>query len=677
MTISLPLSFGSDPQPSTHLHYPRLFTPGALAGRTLKNRIVHAAISLHFPVHDDVPEGLIDYHRTRAEGGAAMLIAEPLGMAPHQSNQRVPAWSDRMSSGLARWAEAVESLDCRLLAQVQDTGRGRHVPGRYASAIAPSALPDDITGSVPRAMSGSDIEGFIEHTAESCARLQRAGFSGVEISAGHGHLFHQFLSAYSNHREDQWGGDFEGRCRFLVATCEAIRQRCGSGFILGVKLPGNDGIADSIDEPTAAAIARHLSSRVPPDFLCYAQGAHHRTLEMHLPDGTYPRLPFHAMTRRLAAQTPGIPVMTLGRITDPAEAEGALAQGDIALVGLGRALITDPAWPRKANEGRARDIRYCVSCNTCWKVIVTHTPIACDNHPRAGSLRELAPLPMAAQQRRVAVVGAGIAGLEAALSSALRGHAVTVYGASAEPGGKTRLYAAMPVAESLSSIYDYQFVEAQKAGVRFEMGRPVDTAQLLAAAPEVVVLATGAAMSWPPSLPATLREQGWVPGLREAMAGLLDVRQPQPGTAVVLDMDQTEGTYAAVERLRDLFAHVVVLCPRERLAEDCGLVTRQRVQRRFHERGITVHCLAEPVWSNAFEEQATLHWRSVFGGPLQSISDVAFFAYATPRVPDPALEAMERTLQNAGITVRRVGDCLAPRGVLEATAEGHAVGMTI
>jgi 2,4-dienoyl-CoA reductase-like NADH-dependent reductase (Old Yellow Enzyme family) len=649
-----------------------------LAGRMLKNRIVHAAISLHFPVLDGVPDGLIDYHRTRAEGGAAMLIAEPVGIAPHQSAQRVPAWNDRMASGLARWADAVESLDCRLLAQVQDTGRGRHVPGRYASAIAPSALPDDITGSVPRAMSVADIDAFIAHTAESCMRLQRAGFSGVEISAGHGHLFHQFLSAYANHREDAWGGDFEGRCRLLVATCEAIRQRCGGGFILGVKLPGDDGIAGSIDEATAARIARHLCSHVPPDFLSYAQGFHHHTLERHLPDGTYARLPFQAQARRLAAHTPGVPVMALGRITDPAEAEGQLAHGDMALIGLGRALITDPAWPRKAQQGRARDIRYCVSCNTCWKVIVTHTPIACDNNPRVGTARELAPLASAAVPRRVAVVGAGIAGLEAALTAALRGHAVTVHGASSEPGGATRLYAAMPVAESLSSIYDYQFVEAQKAGVRFVMGQRVDTAQLLADAPDVVVLATGAAMGWPSCLPAELRTRGSVPDLREAMAGLRAIRQPQPGTAVVLDMDQTEGTYAAVERLRDLFANVVLLCPRERIAEDCGLVTRQRVQRRLHERGVTVHCLAEPVWHQKdFEDLATLHWRSVFGGELHRIEDVAFFAYATPRVPDLSLDTMQAALTAAGVAVHRAGDCLVARGVLEATAQGHAVGMAI
>ena len=246
-----------------------------------------------------------------------------------------------------------------------------------------------------------------------------------------------------------------------------------------------------------------------------------------------------------------------------------------------------------------------------------------------------------------------------------------------DSGGKTRLYAALPSAESLSSIYDYQFVEAHKAGVRFELGCVADIPKVLAEAPDEVVLATGAVMCWPPSLPPILREQGWVPNLREAMAELQNVRQPQPGTAVVLDMDQTEGTYAAVERLRDLFASVVVLCPHERIAEDCGLVTRQRVQRRFHERGIVVHCLAEPVWSDAFEAHATLQWRSVFGGPLRAIQNVAFFAYATPRVPDPALEKMEFALQAEGITVRRVGDCLAPRGVLEATADGYAAGIAI
>ncbi|MEO8856999.1 MAG: FAD-dependent oxidoreductase, partial [Burkholderiaceae bacterium] len=500
--------------------YPHLFAPLRLAGKRLRNRIVHASISLHFGADQGVPQRLLDYHTARARGGAAMIVTEPLGVAPNQGAHRIAAWNDSMRDGLARWADAVEQHDCRLIGQVQDPGRGRHVPGRVFSAIGPSALPDDLSWSVPHAMSVGEIEAFIDSAAHASQRMQRAGFSGVEISAGHGHLFHQFLSPWSNHRDDAYGGDLAGRSKLLVDLARAIRNLCGGGFILGVKLPGDDGVEGGIGPEAAACIASHLCAQVDVDFLSYAQGSHHRTLEMHLPDGSYPRLSYLALTRQLRRATPGVPVMALGRITDPAEAEGILAAGDLDLIGLGRALITDARWPAKARAGKARDIRYCVSCNTCWKVIVANMPVACDNNPRVGQPGEADPLPPAAKPRRVVVVGAGVAGLEAAMVAARRGHAVTLLGASAQVGGKARLHAALPIAESISSIYDYQFVEAQRAGVRFELGRGADLRDVLALQPDAVVLATGATMIWPGCLPTSLQAEGLVPDLRQAMAQL-------------------------------------------------------------------------------------------------------------------------------------------------------------
>lgn len=655
-------------------HYPRLFSPFELAGRRLRNRIVHASISLHFGANHGAPDGLINYHQSRALGGAGMIVTEPIGITPHQSKQRIVAFDDSMSGSLSRWADAVESLDCRLIGQIQDPGRGRHVPGRTFSAIGPSALPDDLSGSVPHAMSSAEIEAFVESAAAACLRLKQAGFSGAEISAGHGHLFHQFLSPWSNHRVDAYGGDLSGRCRLLLDLCQAIRQTCGHGFILGVKLPGDDGVPGSIDALAAAAIAAYLTTRTRLDYLGYAQGSHHHTLEMHLPDGTYPRLSYLDLTRRLQTATPDTPVMALGRITDPSEAEGILAAGSIALIGLGRALITDASWPLKAQRGKAASIRHCVSCNTCWKVIVTHSPIACDNNPRVGQPDETAPLALARKARRVVVVGAGIAGLEAAMTAAQRGHEVLMFGASNQVGGKARLHAAMPIAESVSSIYDYQFVEARRAGVHFKLGLKADLHTIMKDAPDVVVLATGSVMTWPLCLPEGLKAQALVPDLRQAMNDLLSVTQPQPGVAVVLDMDHTEGTYAAIERLRDLFARVVVLTPRERIAEDTGLAVRQRVNRRFFERGIEVICLSEPHWTTRFEEVGTLQFRSVFGGTPKDIENVVFFAYATPRVPDVALL---QALQQSGVEVHSVGDCKVARGTLEATAEGYAVGLAL
>ena len=666
------------PNPVTmdrHDTYPHLYSTFELAGKRLKNRIVHASINSHFGAETGIKDGQIHYYANRARGGAAMVVGESVGIGPHQGNARVCAWNDSMVGDLERWADAVEREDCRLLAQIQDSGRGRHVPGRNYNAIGASALPDDLSWTVPHAMSAAEIRTFIERAAQSSLRLKRCGFSGVEISAGHGHLFHQFLSPRSNRREDEYGGDLAGRSRFLVELATAIRSACGKDFILGVKLPGDDGIADSIPPELAAQIAAHLVACVAVDYLCYAQGTHHRTLEMHIPDDSYPRVPYQGLIRQLKKATPGVPVIALGRITDPAEAERILAQGDGELIGLGRALIADAAWPIKARQGRLRDIRYCTSGNNCWKTIITHHPIVCDNNPRVALPDEVDYKPTPASvKKRVVIVGAGIAGLEAAWTAAARGHEVTVIGRSAEVGGKTRLHASLPTSESLSSIYDYQFVAAQKAGARFELGVVASADAVLRLAPDAVILATGSTMTWPLCLPEALQAAGIVPDLRTGMRELAGKKERQRGVAVIFDMDQTDGTYAAAELLRNLFERVVLLTTRNHIAEETALATRQRILRRFHERGIEYSCLVEPRWSDAFENEGRLEYASVFGGATRSIENIAFFAYATPRAPNDELAA---PLRAAGVAVHCVGDCKVARGVLEATAEGHAIGTTL
>jgi 2,4-dienoyl-CoA reductase-like NADH-dependent reductase (Old Yellow Enzyme family) len=185
-----------------------LFTPFTLAGKQLRNRITHAAMSLVVTPQGKVTERMVQYHANRAAGGAAMTVTEPLGMMRHQVDlPRVQVWRRDDAEGLKNFAGAVESQDCRLLGQIQDAGRGRHFPGRNPEALGASALPDDLSWTVPHALSPCEIRDLIAQTVESAAHLKDCGFSGVEISAGHGHLFHQFLSPWSNRREDEFGGD--------------------------------------------------------------------------------------------------------------------------------------------------------------------------------------------------------------------------------------------------------------------------------------------------------------------------------------------------------------------------------------------------------------------------------------------------------------------------------------
>jgi 2,4-dienoyl-CoA reductase-like NADH-dependent reductase (Old Yellow Enzyme family) len=653
-----------------------LETPFVLAGKRLRNRIVHASMTTLRARNGGTTDAQIQYYANRAQGGAAMIVTEPLTWSSlHDVVHKTRAWSEAGVDGLKRWADAVESHDCRLLGQVQDPGRARHNVGRHLNAIAPSALPDDLSWSMPRALTVNEIRCLVADFALSAERLKRCGFSGVELSAGHGHLFHQFFSPRSNHRDDEYGGDWEGRTRFVRELVSEIRSVCGSDFIVGLKLPGDDGMEGSIGPPEAAVIAGLVTRSGEASYVCFAQGTHGRTLDMHVPDRHGRRMPYRELIRGLRTSIPGVPLVSLGRITDPAEAEGLLAAGEAELIGLGRALVADPAWPIKAARGRTNDIRYCISCNTCWDTIITrHEPMACVNNPRVAEPDEVDWWPSASPVcKRVVVVGSGVAGLEAAWIAAARGHAVTVLARAGAAGGKARLRTQLPGGEDSSSVYDYQLAAAQRAGVRFELGLDAGLDDILRLKPDTVVLATGATMVPPPWLPPEVAREGLVPDLRTAMQDLVGVKARQDGTAVLYDMDHSEGTYAAAERLAELFQRVVLITPRDSLADDTSLVTRQGILRRLAIMRVEMVLLSEPLWSDAFE-QGKFTYRHVYSGETSAVEDVAFLSYSTPRVRNDQLWL---PLRDAGIEVHRVGDCFSPRDLLAATADGHRVGNAI
>lgn len=654
----------------------RLSEPLALAGKRLRNRVAHASMTTHMGYQSMVTDRQIRYYANRAKGGAALIVTEPLLMAPHQTNPaRIRVWNDDNIGGLKRWAEAVEREDCRLLGQIQDPGRGHHDAGRNYSALAPSALPDDLSWTMPHALTTSEIKLMIADFAASSSRLKRCGFSGVELSGAHGHLFNQFMSPWANRRTDEYGGTWENRARFVRELISAIRDMCGSDFIIGLKLPGDDGIPGSIGPDESAILTSLFTSSKEVNYVCFAQGAHARSLETHVPDRYGPTVPYATLIQELKKSANGVPIMALGRITDPAEAEALLTRGDADLIGMGRTLLADPAWYQKSMQGRTNDIRYCISCNNCWDTIITHgEPLACVNNPRVAEEKEVDwwPLP-ASRKRKVVVVGAGIAGMEAAWVAAASGHQVKVYGTGSAVGGKARLRSRLPGGETITSIYDYQLVCAQKSGVNIELGVKATLPKILADEPDTVILATGGTMHKPEWIPDEFIQAGVVKDLQQSMEDVVRLQSKQPGTAVVYDMDHSEATYAAVELLAQRFDKVFLITPRALIAQDESLVTRQGIVRRLSLLRVQMVFLSEPVLTDQFED-GVLEFEHVYTKDRGSIENVVFLSYSTPRAPNVDLV---EPLKERGIELYLAGDCRVNRGLMGATADGHQAGLSV
>jgi 2,4-dienoyl-CoA reductase (NADPH2) len=463
--------------------YPTLLSPLDLGHTTLRNRVVMG--SMHTKLEDrrrDLPK-LAAYFAERAAGGVGLMVTG--GYAPTWRGWLAP-FGSAMTSGRQADAhrlvtDAVHEHDSKILLQVLHAGRYGYHPFSQGA----SARKSPITPFRPRAMSARQVDRTVTAFARAAKLARRAGYDGVEIMGSEGYLINQFLAARTNDRTDAWGGTAEKRMRFPVEIVRRTRELAGDDFIVQYRISLLDLVDDAQSWDETAELARQLEAAGVSLFNT-GIGWHEArvpTIVTSVPPGA-----FTWVTRKLRQEV-SVPVIASNRINRPEAAEQILADGDADLVSMARPLLADAEWVVKAEQGREREIITCIACNqACLDHTFRNQRASCLLNPRAGHETELILLP-ARRARRVAVVGAGPAGLAAAVELAGRGHQVELFEAGDAIGGQFRLAARIPGKEEFARTLDYYRHMLEIRGVRVHLGRRAAADDV--AGFDEVVIATG------------------------------------------------------------------------------------------------------------------------------------------------------------------------------------------
>ena len=563
-----------------------LLQPYRLKHLTLKNRIMSTA---HEPAYseDGMPKDRYRlYHLEKAKGGIAMTMTAGSAIVAEDSPAafgNLHVYKDEIVPWMKRLADDCHAEGCAVMIQLTHLGRRTGAnEGDWLPVLAPSPVREPAHRSFPKEAEDWDLDRIVRGYAAAVQRMQAAGLDGIELEA-YGHLLDQFWSPATNRRTDDYGGSLDNRLRFTFRVLQAIRDAVGPDFIVGLRLVADEDWEKGLSREEGVEIARRLVASGMVDFLNVIRG-HIDTdaaLQRVVPIQGMRSAPHLDFAGEVRAATK-FPVFHAARIADVATARHAISSGKLDMVGMTRAHIADPHIARKVATGLEHEIRPCVGATYCLDRIYEGHEALCIHNAATGREATMPHViaPSTGPRRKIVVIGAGPAGLEAARVSAERGHGVVVFEAASEPGGQIRLLARSPRRKELIGIADWRAEQLQRLGVEMRFNTLAEAEDVLALDPDIAIVATGGLPQTPPlEEGAALVVSSW-----DILSGDAKIAED----VLLYDDNGGHPGMQAAEMIADAGAALEIVSPERFFAPEMGGLNHVSYAQAFHRAGVRI-----------------------------------------------------------------------------------------
>ena len=645
----------------------KVLTPIEIGGVRIKNRVFLPGHTTNFGINNLPTERNAAYLSARAAGGTGLIITEAIRVHPTSAGRSSTLGSsdDSCIPSFRKLTDAVHDNGAAIFAQIMHAGRQANGDATHTSAWSSSAIAWTKGGQTPHVMSEADIATMVSAFGKSALRMKFAGFDGLEVHLGHGHLIQQFLSPASNSRDDRYGGSIENRMRFAVEVLKEVYLRA-PGMAVGVRFSADEFLPDGLGPDQMLEVIAKLNEQFELNFLHVSHSAYHGsfTIATQIADMSFPHAPYRSHASLFKNAFPQIPLLAVCRLDTVSEASELIDSGEADMVGLARPQIADPEIVNKFATNRNSEVRSCIACNQeCIGRVEKNLPISCVVNPEVGAekkwieIRKIKPV-----KKSVLVVGGGPAGMSAAISSHNAGHSVTLVEAGPALGGQVLLASSLAKRQRFGLLIAELAEKTLQSGITLKLNTRISDSSEMLDDFDTVIVATGANF-----VVRNFGDDALVTAADVAIKEFAQRKSTSNEEIIIVDEQGTWIAASIAEQLASNGFRVHVVSPTPSLFSQITTYSRLALIPRLKSLGVSMYLASEVK----MEGKSAIIKNSLNGEQTQ-IAQVLTLIDCGPRQANDVLYQQAPIGESSRIHV--IGDALSPRTGAEATFEGHAIG---